>query len=56
MPQRWSLRLWIAALIAPAAIVMIVFVVVPIATALAYSLYAWNGGARAGFVGLENFR
>jgi raffinose/stachyose/melibiose transport system permease protein len=35
---------------------MIVFVVVPIATALAYSLYAWNGGARAGFVGLENFR
>ncbi len=56
MPSRWSLRLWIAGLIAPAAIVMIVFVVVPIVTALAYSLYAWNGGARAGFVGLDNFR
>jgi len=56
LPSRWSLKLWIAALIAPAAIVMIVFVIVPIATALAYSLYAWNGGARAGFVGLENFR
>jgi raffinose/stachyose/melibiose transport system permease protein len=56
VPSRWSLRLWIAALIAPAAVVMIVFVVAPVATALGYSLYAWNGGARAGFVGLENFR
>lgn len=54
--SRWPLRLWIAFLILPAAAVMIVFVVVPIVTALAYSLYSWHGSARAGFVGLENFR
>ena len=53
--SRWTLRLWIALLIAPAAAVMIVFVVLPIATALAYSLYSWNGSARAGFIGFENF-
>ncbi len=48
--------LWIAALLAPALALMTAFVVVPLASALAYSLYSWNGLARGDFAGLENFR
>lgn len=54
--MRWSLRLWIAFLLAPGLLVMTVFIVVPLGSALAYSLYSWNGLARGGFAGLENFR
>jgi raffinose/stachyose/melibiose transport system permease protein len=49
-------RLWIATLVAPALVVVLAFIVVPIASAMAYSLYSWNGLARGGFAGLENFR
>ena len=35
---------------------MVTFVVVPIVSALAFSLYEWRGTARGAFVGLENFR
>jgi raffinose/stachyose/melibiose transport system permease protein len=54
MPARRAL--WIAGLLAPALLMVFVFVALPIATALAYSLYSWNGLARAGFAGFENFR
>lgn len=49
-------RLWILALLAPAVVTLITFVIVPILSALAYSFYHWNGLARGGFAGLENFR
>lgn len=55
MPS-WRLRLWVIFLLAPGLAVMTVFVVLPLASALAYSLYSWNGLARGGFAGLENFR
>ena len=48
--------LWIAALLAPALALMITFVFVPLLSALAYSLFTWNGLARGEFAGLENFR
>ena len=49
-------RLWIAALIAPALIIVLVFVTMPLISALLYSVFSWNGLARGDFVGLENFR
>ena len=49
-------RLWIAALIAPALIIVLVFVTMPLISALLYSVFSWNGIARGDFVGLENFR
>lgn len=52
----WSRRIWIAALLTPAFVTLLTFVVVPILSALAYSFYAWNGLARGPFIGLENFR
>ena len=48
--------LWIAALLAPALIITLAFVVAPIVQALLYSLYSWNGLARGAFSGFENFR
>jgi raffinose/stachyose/melibiose transport system permease protein len=54
VPRRRSL--WIAFLISPAAIVMAVFVVWPLLSALRLSFYAFNGLRPAGFIGLENFR
>ncbi len=53
--SRWRLRLWLAALLTPALVIIALFVVVPIASALAYSFYQWNGLARGPFIGLENF-
>ncbi len=52
----WSRRLWIAALLAPAAIIVLLFVIVPLSSAFIYSLYAWNGMARGAYVGLANFQ
>lgn len=49
-------RLWIAALLAPALLVVLSFVVVPIASAFVYAFHSWRGLARADFIGLENFR
>lgn len=49
-------KLWIAALLAPALLVVLAFVVVPIASAFVYAFYSWRGLARADFIGLENFR
>ena len=52
----WRLRLWLVFLLAPPLSLMTVFVVYPLASALTYSFYEWNGLARGGFAGLENFR
>jgi raffinose/stachyose/melibiose transport system permease protein len=60
-PARWqwsrrtSRRLWLAFFLAPATLVFAVFVTYPILSALAYSLYAWEGIGQRGFVGLANF-
>ncbi len=53
--RRRNLRLWLAFLLAPPALILIVFVFVPMASAVLYSLYEWDGLARKGFVGLQNF-
>jgi raffinose/stachyose/melibiose transport system permease protein len=50
-----SRRLWIAFLLAPALIVVALFVIVPLMAAFAYSFYGWNGLARGDFIGLKNF-
>ena len=52
----WRLRLWLGFLLAPPLALMTVFVVYPLASAFSYSFYEWNGLARGGFAGLENFR
>ena len=52
----WRQPLWLAALLAPGIVIVALFVVVPILSALAYSFYHWNGLARGAFIGLENFR
>jgi raffinose/stachyose/melibiose transport system permease protein len=49
-------RLWIAALLAPALLIVSAFVILPLGSAFLYSLYSWNGLARGAFSGLENFR
>ena len=58
MPSRHRLRraAWIGFLIVPPMAVMLAFVALPMASALAYSLYDWKGLARGEFVWLENFR
>jgi raffinose/stachyose/melibiose transport system permease protein len=53
---KWRLRFWLAALLAPALAILALFVIWPIASALAYSFYSWNGLARGSFAGFENFR
>jgi raffinose/stachyose/melibiose transport system permease protein len=49
-------RLWIACLLAPALVVVLAFVTIPLVSALMYSAFSWNGLARGSFIGLENFR
>jgi raffinose/stachyose/melibiose transport system permease protein len=51
----WSRRLWIATLLAPAGLIVALFVLAPLASAFLYSFYAWNGLARGAFTGLANF-
>ncbi len=50
-----NLRLWLALLLAPPALILIVFVFLPMASAVLYSLYDWDGLARKEFIGLDNF-
>ncbi len=58
MPSRHRLSrtAWIIFLIAPAVVIMVSFVLIPIVSALAYSLYDWNGLARGDFIWFANFR
>ena len=61
-PKRFRLgpragrTLWLAALLLPPAVFFLVFEIVPMVSALVYSLYHWEGIGRAGFAGLHNFR
>ncbi|HKV43804.1 MAG TPA: sugar ABC transporter permease [bacterium] len=59
-PRRVSYRtaraLWVAVFLAPAVLLFSVIVAYPILSALAYSLFQWDGIVRGGFVGLANFR
>lgn len=47
--------LWLTTLLAPPAIFFCIFVVYPIVSALAFSLFEWSGVSRQGFAGLANF-
>jgi len=48
-------RLWLAIFLAPALILFAIFITYPIFSALAYSLFAWEGIGLRGFIGLGNF-
>jgi len=58
VPVPLGLRLrqtgWLGFLIVPPMLVMVFFVAVPIVSALAYSLYEWNGLARGDFIWFGN--
>lgn len=47
--------LWILFLLAPALLVMGLFVAIPLLSALRYAFYSFNGVAPAEFIGLRNF-
>jgi raffinose/stachyose/melibiose transport system permease protein len=49
-------RLWIACLVAPALMIVLAFVTIPLVSALLYSAFSWNGLLRGEFIGLDNFR
>ncbi len=51
----WSRRLWIAALLSPAILIVSLFVLAPLASAFVFSFYSWNGLARGAWSGLANF-
>ncbi len=53
--MRAGRRLWLAIFLAPAVVLFAAFVTYPILSALAYSLYSWEGIGRRGFHGLGNF-
>jgi raffinose/stachyose/melibiose transport system permease protein len=55
LSMRASRRLWLAFFLAPAVVLFAIFVTYPIVSALAYSLYAWEGIGQRGFAGLANF-
>ena len=54
LPRRRSL--WIAFLLLPAALILSIFVLWPLISALRLSFYSFNGLRPAGFIGFENFR
>jgi raffinose/stachyose/melibiose transport system permease protein len=54
--RRTQRTLWLATLLVPPMIFFFLFLVVPIVSALVFSLYDWTGAARGDFVGLANFR
>lgn len=55
LSMRANRRLWLAIFLAPALILFAIFITYPIFSALAYSLFAWEGIGRRGFIGLGNF-
>lgn len=55
--QRRNLRkLWIAFLLFPAIAILLTFVFLPMASAVWYSVYDWDGLVRGEFIGLANFQ
>ena len=54
--NQWRQRLEIAFFVAPALLLFVVFVVVPVVQAARYSVFKWNGlGPLDDFVGLQNY-
>ena len=53
--MRNSRRWWLVFFLGPAIVLFAAFITYPILSALAFSLYAWEGIGRRGFVGLANF-
>ena len=53
--MRTSRRWWLVFFLGPATVVFAAFITYPILSALAFSLYAWEGIGRRGFIGLANF-
>src|SRR5207249_4008080 len=53
--MRTSRRWWLVFFLGPAIALFAAFITYPILSALAFSLYAWEGIGRRGFVGLANF-
>ena len=54
--ERRKRAAWIAFLIVPPMVVMLVFVVWPLLLALSSAFYRWEGMAQGEFIGLRNFR
>lgn len=48
-------KLWITLFVAPGVFLMAVFMLLPAASALGYSLFEWNAFTMGKFVGLDNF-
>ena len=48
--------LWLSFLLFPPALILTTFIFLPMASALWYSVYEWNGLIRGEFIGLDNFR
>lgn len=53
---RTSQALWVTAFLAPALLLFSVVVAYPILSAMAYSVFRWDGIVRGGFAGLANFQ
>src|SRR5438876_8829471 len=53
--MRTSRRWWLVFFLGPAIVLFAAFITYPILSALAFSLYAWEGIGRRGLVGLANF-
>ncbi|TMJ02527.1 MAG: sugar ABC transporter permease [Bacillati bacterium ANGP1] len=53
--MRTSRRMWLVFFLGPATVVFATFITYPILSALAFSMYAWEGIGRRGFIGLANF-
>ncbi len=51
-----KLKLWLLFLILPPAAILIVFVFVPMGSAVWYSVFDWDGLVRKEFIGLANFQ
>lgn len=47
--------MWITALLVPPLVFVALFIVYPIISAFAYAFFDWQGLARGGFVGIDNF-
>ncbi len=50
------LKLWLAFLIFPPAAILIIFVFIPMGSAVWYSVFEWDGLVRKEFIGLGNFQ
>lgn len=55
MKNSYRRTAWITLLLAPALATVIFIIIIPMVSALLYSFYGWNGFAREGFIGLQNY-